>query len=73
MWVHLGMQAGIETAMLFLDEGETVSAILVSAINISFMVLLAFLMPFYNHFWCFFSNILSYKLLVEFIFIPLIC
>lgn len=28
---------------------------------------------FYNHFWWFSSNIISYKLLVEFIFIPLIC
>lgn len=59
MWVHLGMQAGIETAMLFLDEGETVSAILFSVISISFMVLLAVLMPFNNHFWWFFPNILS--------------
>lgn len=73
MWVHLGMQAGIETAMLFLDEGETVSAILFSAINISCIVLLAVLIPFCNHFWWFFSKYLSYKLLVEFIFIPLIC
>lgn len=39
MWVHLGMQAGIEIAMLFLDEGETVSAILFSATNISYIVL----------------------------------
>lgn len=51
MWVHLGMQAGIETAMLFLDEGETVSAIFFSATNIIFMVLLAVLMHSYNHFW----------------------
>lgn len=46
LWVHLGMQAGIETAMLFLDEGETVSAILLSATNTSFTVLLAVLMHF---------------------------